>query len=324
MSWERDPLWAKARLFFEHALSHDRDDARFGLWCAFGLELLARAAVSSISPALLAEPDREHKNLLHALGRGNPKVGAQSISSSQVFRLCEMLFPAFTANHTTSAVALINRRNAELHTGQSAFDEYTTQQWVPGFYACCKVLAEAMEESLGSLLGETEATEATAVLTVVEKEVRERIRERIAHYKGVFADRPEAERQMARANAEAESERLAHARHHRTRCPACTSTATLQGDALGPSKIEDQDGEIVVRQAVAPRRFACTACGLKLEGYAELATAGLGNQYTRTTRYSPDEYYQLISPDDHAELERVARQTLGMYHPEDYEEYDNE
>lgn len=56
MSWEREPLWVKSRLFFEHAMAHDRDDPRFGLWCAFGLELLARAAVSSISPTLLGNP----------------------------------------------------------------------------------------------------------------------------------------------------------------------------------------------------------------------------------------------------------------------------
>src|SRR5262245_25793791 len=112
MSWERDPLWAKARLFFEHALSHDRTDMRFGLWCTMGLELLARAAVSSVSPTLLAEPDRDHKFLLHSLGRGNPKVGPQSISASQAIRLCEVLFSkTFTAEHRASATALLERRN---------------------------------------------------------------------------------------------------------------------------------------------------------------------------------------------------------------------
>src|ERR1700733_8056848 len=39
MSWERDPLWAKARLYFEHAFREPRDDPRFGLWCSLGLEL---------------------------------------------------------------------------------------------------------------------------------------------------------------------------------------------------------------------------------------------------------------------------------------------
>ena len=69
MSWERDPLWAKARLFFGRAFDEPRDDPRFGLWCSLGLELLARAALASISPTLLAAPENTHRYLLHALGR---------------------------------------------------------------------------------------------------------------------------------------------------------------------------------------------------------------------------------------------------------------
>src|SRR5688572_20958404 len=99
MSWDRDPLWAKSRLYFEYALAFDRADPRFGLWCTFGLELLARSALSSISPVLLAESDREHKYLLHALGRGNPKIGQISIGAERVLRLCEALFSAFTSEH---------------------------------------------------------------------------------------------------------------------------------------------------------------------------------------------------------------------------------
>lgn len=50
MSWEREPLWSKARLFFEKAFSEERENPAFGLWCTMGLELLARSAISSISP----------------------------------------------------------------------------------------------------------------------------------------------------------------------------------------------------------------------------------------------------------------------------------
>jgi hypothetical protein len=235
-----------------------------------------------------------------------------------------VLFPGiFTSDHSTWANALVSRRNAELHTGQSAFDEYTTQQWVAGLYSCCKALTEALGESLESLLGKDEAAEANTVLAGAASEVKGKVHERIARYKAVFGDKPEGERTAALASAEAEADRLAHARHHRVKCPACSAKATLQGDTLGDSKVEDNDGEIIVKQAVAPRKFNCTACGLKLEGYAELAAASLGDQYTRTTRYSPEEYYELIDPSDRAEVERIARENLGMYHPDD-REYDNE
>src|ERR1035438_5591571 len=97
MSWERDPLWAKSRLFFERALNTRREDPAFGLWCSLGLELLARAALASISPALLAEPDREHKNLLHAIHRQFEIPQPKSINASLVFQLCAKIFPTFTS-----------------------------------------------------------------------------------------------------------------------------------------------------------------------------------------------------------------------------------
>ena len=82
MSWERDPLFAKSRLFFGRAFDLPRDDPQFGLWCAFGLELLARAALASVSPTLLAEPDDDHKHLLHSLGRGAERSSGKSIGSA--------------------------------------------------------------------------------------------------------------------------------------------------------------------------------------------------------------------------------------------------
>ena len=324
MSWERDPLWTKARLFFEYARVHDRDDPRFGLWCALGLELLARAAVSSVSPTLLAEPDSEHRHLLHALGLGNAKVGPQSLGAVKVFRLCETIFPYFSSEHNTAAIALINRRNAELHSGINAFDDYSTQHWIAGLYACCNALVKPLGETMESLLGADEAAEAARVLAVNAHEVKQRVCERIARYKGVFSDKLEDERAAAQAEASSVAERLSHQRHHRVICPACRSTATVQGDELGAANIEHDNtcADIVVKQAIAPRKFSCVACGLKLDGYAELSVAGVADQYTRTTRYTPEEYYELINPADYDEIGRIARERLGFCNSED--EYDNE
>ncbi|HET6384527.1 MAG TPA: hypothetical protein VFJ58_14125 [Armatimonadota bacterium] len=52
----------------------------------------------------------------------------------------------------------------------------------------------------------------------------------------------------------------------------------------------------MVRQSVSPRVFACPACGLQLQGYAELEAAHLGGVYTRSSSFSPEDYYGLIDP----------------------------
>jgi hypothetical protein len=306
MSWERDPLWAKARLYFERAFQESREDPRFGLWCSLGLELLARAALASISPTLLAEPDKDHKFLLHALNRGSEKVPKRSIGTAQVFNLCRTLFVKFTEQEYIAALALVNRRNDELHTGASAFEEYPSRFWIVGFYRVCSALTEAIGESLESLFGEAEAKVALEVLTGTQAGVSHQVKSTIAAHHKVFDAKSETDKKALAESAEKEGQELAHKRHHRVKCPSCGCVATIQGEPFGQEHVTHKDDCIELRQAVLPRSFACSACGLKLQGYAELEAAELGGQYTRTTSFSPEDYYGLIDaekfdPSEHVE-----------------------
>src|SRR5207248_879543 len=146
MSWERDPLWTKARLYFERAFELDREDPRFGLWCSFGLELLARAALASISPTLLAEPEKSQRFLLYALNRATSETVPKSIGAVQVFILCNQLFGSFSKEEFLIASALVNRRNDELHSGSNAFEHYPARQWLAGLYRACRSLTHEMGE----------------------------------------------------------------------------------------------------------------------------------------------------------------------------------
>jgi transcription elongation factor Elf1 len=316
MSWERDPLWAKARLFFERAFAEPRDGPTFGLWCSFGLELLARASLASISPTLLAEPDDEHKYLLHALNRGSERTPHKSIGAAQVLYLCRTLFPEFTEDDHKASLALINRRNEELHSGAAAFEEYPARQWLAGFYHACRSLSGAMGESLATLFGGDEGKAATSMLLENQNDVRQRVMSSISAHRKVFQDKTQEERDAAKRSAEERGRQLAAQREHRVTCPACQSVATVQGTPFGKENVTHDDGEIVVRQCVSPNSFSCSACGLKLQSYAELDAAGLGGQYTRRTTFSPEEYYGLIAEDElKAYLEEYTRRQ---------EEYDNE
>jgi len=317
MSWEKDPLWSKARLYFQNAFNEPREEPTFGLWCSLGLELLARAALSSISPTLLAEPNREHKYLLHALGRGSERVPKKSISTSQVLGLCVDLFPEFSTDDLTISMAVINRRNEELHSGAAAFSAYPHGQWIAGFYKACESLATILGESLESLFGEAEATIAKEILAEDRNNIKQRVQSRIASHRAVFETKPDDIRKVAKTDSEEQGDKLAHAGHHRASCPACQCTGTIKGKAFGKEHIADEDGDVVVRQSVAPTSFTCPACGLKFVGYAELEEANLGEYYTHKVSYSPDEYYGLIHPDDLPEhIEEYL--SNGMM------EYDNE
>jgi hypothetical protein len=233
----------------------------------------------------------------------------------QVFGLCRVLFDGFSENDLQSAIALVNRRNEELHSGTAAFQEYPHGQWLVGFYRACRSLATCMGESLESLFGEEEAKAATQILDETQNEVKQRTLDTLAAHQKVFEGKPAEEKAKLAREAEAEGQRLAYQRHHRVKCPACGCTAKVQGEPFGAEHVgHDKDG-ITVRQAVSPRSFSCSACGLRLNGYAELDAAQLGGHYTRTTVYSPEEYYGLI------DLESFD---FEEYLAERYQEYDNE
>jgi len=299
MSWERDPLWAKACLFFGRAFNTQRDDPTFGLWCSLGLELLARAALASVSPALLAQPDPTQRNLLHVVHRESEIPFPKSISANLVFDLCSRIFPAFSEEDRKVASALLNRRNEELHSGAAAFDEYRPSHWLVGFYHACKSLTTVLEETLADLFGEDEARFAEQLLGENRDNLKNEVLSAIAAHKKAFSTKEPDEQIAARAQAEELSREVSTQRHHKVVCPACGCTATVQGTPFGKEHVtHEEDGVIVVRQAVSPTDFSCSACGLKLAMYAALETAGLGAHYTRKTTYSPEDYYGLINPDD--------------------------
>ena len=145
----------------------------------------------------------------------------------------------------------------------------------------------------------------------------ERVHKRVASHRSVFEAKPPDEQEQAKARSEEEGKTLAFQGRHCVTCPACGAVATVQGQAFGKEHMTEEDGEVVVRQAVSPASLSCSACELKLEGYAELEACDLGGQYTRRTSYTPEEYYGLIHPDDLPE--HIEEYLAGQM-----DEYDNE
>jgi hypothetical protein len=231
------------------------------------------------------------------------------------------MFPVFSEEDRKIASALLNQRNAELHSGAAAFQEYRSSQWLAGFYHACRSLTTVLDESLEDLFGEEEAKFAEEMLAENRENVKKEVLSAIATHKKVFEAKQPHEQEAAKLEAEALGQELSTQRHHRVICPACGCTATIQGRPFGKEHVtHEENGDIVVRQAVSPTEFSCSACGLKLATYAQLETAGLGDSYTRKTTYSAVEYYGLIDPDDFdSYLAEYLASQAG-----DLREYDNE
>jgi hypothetical protein len=316
MSWKKDDLLIKSKLFFEKAFKEDQEEIFFGLYCAMGLELLGRSAISNINPVLLAEPEKDQLNILYALDLGTVK-NKKTISTSQVFNLCKHLINEFTDANFKSALALINRRNEEVHTGTVAFEEYKTHQWIEGFYKCCKILVESIGETLETVFEEDIAKSAIVFLEEADEKILSKTKTLIAAHTNVFNAKEEEEREKLKIQSESKSLILSHQKHHKVKCPACKCTGTVEGDVYGKIVIQNDEDEIITRQSVMPTKFHCTACDLKLDSYSKLKAADISNHFTHRIHYTPEEYFDMISIHDGEAIDRYAEERGYFYFSND-------
>ena len=289
--WSADSLWAKAQVFADRAFNGPRDDDQFPFWCSLALELIARAALSSVSPTLLAETgDSEARNILHALGHA-PKVKnfvPKSISTSDVFVRCEQLIPGFTKDLEVFARGFANKRNEELHTGGLPFDNLAKSSWQPRFYEVVKVLLEFQGKSLANLLSAEDAAAAEKVIQSAADDAAKAVRGKIDAHAKVWATKtvPEQADLTLKANSFAQPWK-----GHVVNCPSCGSKALLRGQEITQQPPVLVGDELVVRSIMLPTEFECVACGLRIGGHNELFAAGLGDEFINREIHDPVDYY---------------------------------
>lgn len=124
-AWHPEALFTKAQRYAEKVGSHDIEDWEKALWSSLALELLARAALANVSPTLLADiNDRGWQHLYSALGypASESKYSPKSIGISDVLKRLTVIFVEFTEEHERFCVIHTGKRNAELHSGDSAFN----------------------------------------------------------------------------------------------------------------------------------------------------------------------------------------------------------
>jgi hypothetical protein len=289
--WSKDALFSKAQLYAEKMEQHEDSNLEFGIWSALTLEMLVRAAVASVSPVLVADA-QDWNNLLYALG-GAPKKAKfipKSAAITDLVARAEDLCPGFTREHANFCASHFARRNSEIHTGNLAFENIGSSTWTPSFYSTCEVLLAAIGETLATLFDKETADRAQEEIAALRDDTAKAVNGTISAHKAVWAGRTDDEREASKQQANTSS-----LRHygHRVSCPACGSTALIQGTPAGAAKQSVEEGGILERQVMKPEAFACVACGLRISGYSKLLAAGLGNSYVATAHYDAVEYFEI-------------------------------
>ena len=120
--WSYDALFCKSQVYVERAFSADRNSSLFPFWASLALELIGRATLSKIHPALISDP-RDGHNLLYAFGYATKKEHPKTIGAKTIFLRLNIILPEFTDEDEKFCQSFINMRNEELHTGTPIFEE---------------------------------------------------------------------------------------------------------------------------------------------------------------------------------------------------------
>lgn len=254
------------------------------MWTSLSIELLARAALSNVHPALLAEQDKSGVNLISALGFPSLESSSapKSVSISEVFNRLVVLLPDFRKENATFGTLHTGCRNAELHSGELAFDGLKSATWQPKFYQTCKVLLESMGKTLKEFVGADEAKAAEAVMGAAADESAKAVKGDVAAHQKIWERKEENERETLTAQALIWANRQAG---HRVLCPACNSAALVSGEPVAPATHKLEDDIITERQEYLPTHFECVACGLKINGLSRLAAVNLADRYVNTKHH---------------------------------------
>jgi len=126
---ERDALYAKSQLYIRRGLraQADNDTEEYQLWASLALELLGKAALAKVHPALVADP-LHYQSLFAACGRQlSPDI--KTITAKTLFERLSHIDKSFDSRHQKFCEQMAIRRNSELHSGESPFSGMSAEAW---------------------------------------------------------------------------------------------------------------------------------------------------------------------------------------------------
>jgi hypothetical protein len=290
--WSSDTLWNKGKLYLARAFERDRTGDLFPFYASLGLEFLARAALASVHPALLADP-QDGNNILYAFGFP-ATARPTSIPTKTVFSRLKFVIDDFSDDDLSLCTLMSELRNQELHTGALAFADLATGKWLANFYRVLQKIVKRLGFKLEDVLGTDEALHASTLISKAAQNVTKDVRERVGKLKSKITVLSTAELARRRKAGEPKFAAVQYTAGHcvfNRKCPACDSAGFLVTTPIKATAPRLKDGQVVSQKIFWPTRFECKVCELKLAGYEELQVVGLGDEIVDEQSHDPVEYF---------------------------------
>lgn len=294
-TYDHDALWLKARLFINHALDDEpRAFDEQALWASLSLELLAKAALSRVSPLLIATPSEDGGNLLMASGLVEGVATFKSIPAHTLYSRCGKAFRPFSEEQ---AKKITTARNEYLHAGAAQFTTLPPEAWWPRFWAQAHILVNALDRTLEEFVGLDRLADVEAALARNKKNIEHRAEMLLARALQRLAQHESG--QMSARVAEDWRREGVHGAglmySAPATCPACGSQGLAEGEDVLESELRheqvgDDDYDAWVDIEVGTDYFSCPRCHLVLDTYEVVVAAGGPETFETTTELTAEWY----------------------------------
>ena len=303
--WDYDSLYKKSKLFVRKGLDHDEPRSpEVPLWCILSLELLARATLARVNPALLADPT-DGANILYACGFP-AKRAPTSIPAKTVFHRSVVVCEEFSERDYAYCLEWLNWRNEELHTGGLPLEQLKTSAWLADFFRISEIFLCQNGESLTEYVGPEHAKTANEMREALSDQKKSEAYQLIKEKREEFQQLVVEER-LERLKLGTERRKVKwnlRARGYEFDCPACEGPALVVGNLIRSTTPKDEDGELVQDDVWLPAGLVCFGCGLKIIEHAHMHGIGLGDQFVTRDILDPKEYYGIeFDPADYYEAD---------------------
>jgi hypothetical protein len=295
---DRNALYAKSQLYIGRGLrSQAGDDTEeYQLWASLALELLGKAALSKVHPALVADPTH-YQSLFAACGRQlSPDL--KTITAKTLFERLSHIAKAFDSRHQRFCEQMALRRNAELHSGESPFSGMSAETWEREFWGAVEIVLAIQDETLEGWLGAENAKAPSKIIAQTDKASRWVVRHRVSRcredFEKKFQDPKRREKTVEESKTLTWNGDTWDGRDRET-CPACLSAGFLGGTLWEEEVIESEpiwsasrpeDEDYVealsetVRKTFTAEEFVCPVCDLRLSGSKEIVSAEMPNEFS--------------------------------------------
>ena len=299
---EPQAILAKSKLYISRALAAKarQDMGEYQLWASLALEFLGKSALAQIHPCLVADP-QSFVSLFAAAGV-NIGSDVKTIPAKTVFERLTHVSKRFDNRTQDFCDNMSLKRNAELHSGEAAFEAAIPASWEGRFWHTADIILEITEQRIEHWLGADHAEAPKELLAEYTYALSEAAKVRVDTARDAFRRLPMKERDARKGRADQlaiwevrRGFRLLEDGIWPVICPACGSRSFVAGVKYAEEVSDQDDGyseEETVDIMLSASEFHCPSCDLQLDSRDEIEAVGLVTDWTETeTRqreYEPD------------------------------------